>query len=91
MLLRNFPFVGEVRLTELTRYRERALRSYRTIGRLWYQHKYTGVRCSDESTTTLCAACLCGQPCSHGAGKVAQGPLSLSISNSMQHISQAVF
>ena len=31
MLLRNFPFVGEVRLTVLTRFRERAIRSYRTI------------------------------------------------------------
>jgi len=31
VLLRNFPFVGEVRLTVLTRFRERAIRSYRTI------------------------------------------------------------
>ena len=34
MLLRNFPFVGEVRLTVLTRFRERAIRSYRTIDRV---------------------------------------------------------
>ena len=34
VLLRNFPFVGEVRLTVLTRFRERAIRSYRTIDRL---------------------------------------------------------
>jgi len=31
VLLRNFPFVGEVRLTVLMRFRERAIRSYRTI------------------------------------------------------------
>ena len=31
VLLRNFPFVGEVRLTVLARFRERAIRSYRTI------------------------------------------------------------
>jgi hypothetical protein len=34
VLLRNFPFEGEVRLTVLTRFRERAIRSYRTIGRV---------------------------------------------------------
>ena len=34
VLLRNFPFVGEVRLTVLTRFRERAIRSYRTIDRV---------------------------------------------------------
>jgi len=38
VLLRNFPFVGEVRLTVLPYYldffRERAIRSYRTIGRV---------------------------------------------------------
>jgi hypothetical protein len=34
VLLRNFPFVGEVRLTVLTRFRERAIRSYRTIDTL---------------------------------------------------------
>jgi len=34
VLLRNFPFVGEVRLTVLTRFRERAIRSYRTIERV---------------------------------------------------------
>jgi hypothetical protein len=34
VLLRNFPFVGEVRLTVLTGFRERAIRSYRTIGRV---------------------------------------------------------
>ena len=34
MLLRNFPFVGEVRLTVLTRFRERAMRSYRTNDRV---------------------------------------------------------
>jgi hypothetical protein len=33
VLLRNFPFVG-VRLTVLTRFRERAIRSYRTIDRV---------------------------------------------------------
>ena len=33
MLLRNFPFVGG-RLTVLTRFRERAIRSYRTIDRV---------------------------------------------------------
>ena len=31
VLLTNFPFVGEVRLTVLTRLRERAIRSFRTI------------------------------------------------------------
>jgi len=31
VLLRNFPFVGEVRLTVLTRFRERAIRSFRAI------------------------------------------------------------
>ena len=31
VLLRNFPFVGEFRLTVLTRLRERAIRSFRTI------------------------------------------------------------
>ena len=36
VLLRNFPFVGEVRLTVLTRFRERAIRSYRTIDMLMY-------------------------------------------------------
>ena len=41
--------------------------------------------------TTSSTAYLCGQPCSHGAGKVAQGLLSLSISNSMQHIRQTAF
>jgi hypothetical protein len=30
-LLGNFPFVGEVRFTLLTRSRERAIRSFRTI------------------------------------------------------------
>jgi len=34
VLLRNFPFVGEVRLAVLTRFRERAIRSYRTIDRV---------------------------------------------------------
>ena len=34
MLLRNFPFVGEVRITVSTRFRERAIRSYRTIDRV---------------------------------------------------------
>ena len=34
VFLRNFPFVGEVRLTVLTRFRERAIRSYRTIDRV---------------------------------------------------------
>jgi hypothetical protein len=34
LLLRNFPFVGEVRLTVLTRFGERAIRSYRTIDRV---------------------------------------------------------
>jgi hypothetical protein len=34
VLLRNFPFVGEVRLTVLARFRERAIRSYRTIDRV---------------------------------------------------------
>jgi len=34
VLLRNFPFVGEVRLTVLTRFIERAIRSYRTIDRV---------------------------------------------------------
>jgi len=34
VLLRNFPFVKEVRLTVLTRLRERAIRSFRTIGRV---------------------------------------------------------
>ena len=34
MLLRNFPFVGEVRLTVLTRFSEWAIRSYRTIDRV---------------------------------------------------------
>jgi len=34
VLLRNFPFVGEVRLTVLTRLRERAIRSFRTIDRM---------------------------------------------------------
>jgi len=34
VLLRNFPFMGEVRLTVLTRSRERAVRSYRTIDRV---------------------------------------------------------
>ena len=33
VLLRNFPFVGG-RLTVLTRFRERAIRSYRTIDRV---------------------------------------------------------
>ena len=32
VLLRNFPFVGEVRLTVSTRFRERAIRSSRAIG-----------------------------------------------------------
>jgi len=31
---RNFPIVGEVRLTVLTRFRERAVRSFRTIDRV---------------------------------------------------------
>ena len=34
---------------------------------------------------------LSDQPCAHCAGKVAPGLLSLSISNSMQHISQTAF
>jgi hypothetical protein len=34
VLLRNFPFVGEVRLTVLTRLRERAIRSYWTTDRV---------------------------------------------------------
>ena len=42
VLLRNSPFVGEVRLAVLTRFRERAIRSYRTIGRLWAGVVLTG-------------------------------------------------
>ena len=34
MLLRNFPFVGEVRITVSTRFRERAIRSYWTTDRV---------------------------------------------------------
>jgi hypothetical protein len=34
VLLRIFPFVGEFRLTVLTRLRERAIRSFRTIDRV---------------------------------------------------------
>ena len=34
VLLRNFPSVGEVRIAVLTRFRERAIRSYRTIDRV---------------------------------------------------------
>ena len=30
VLLRNFPFEGEIRLTVLTRFRERAVRSFRS-------------------------------------------------------------
>jgi hypothetical protein len=33
VLLRNFPFVGEVRLTVSTRFRERAIRSFQAIDR----------------------------------------------------------
>ena len=33
VLLRNFPFVGEVRLTVLARLRERAIRSFRAINK----------------------------------------------------------
>jgi len=34
MLLRNFPFVGKLRLTVSTIFRERAIRSFRTIDRV---------------------------------------------------------
>ena len=34
LLLRIFPFVGEVRLTVLTRFKERAAQSFRTIDRV---------------------------------------------------------
>ena len=34
-VIEEFPFVGEVRLAVLTRFRERAICSYRTIDRLW--------------------------------------------------------
>ena len=44
VLLRNFPFVGEVRLAVLTRFRERAIRSYRTIGRLWARFRERAIR-----------------------------------------------
>ena len=33
-VIEEFPFVGEVRLAVLTRFRERAIRSYRTIDRV---------------------------------------------------------
>jgi hypothetical protein len=55
VLLRNFPFVGEVRLTVLTRFRERAIRSYRTIDRLWALGLYMDFY---ELTLTLDMSCL---------------------------------
>ena len=56
MLLRNFPFVGEVQLSVLARFRERAIHSFRTIGRLWDSKQSSGgVSLSSHAETLLTA------------------------------------
>jgi len=55
VLLRNFPFVGEVRLTVLTRFRERAIRSFRTIDTL-HAHAHHVHDGNQESPQGCCPA-----------------------------------